>query len=66
MCNICLLQNQQRYYCDENGEITCIAGWTHSDPIDALNPCRVPECNPPCGPNGRCRAPNYCTCNVGW
>ena len=65
MFNI-FFQAQQRYYCDENGEVTCIAGWAQSDRIDDLNPCRVPVCDPPCGQNGYCKAPNYCACKVGW
>ena len=60
------LQNQQRYYCNEDGEVTCISGWSESNPKDELNPCRVPVCNPPCGPNGHCKAPNHCACKVGW
>ena len=63
---IITLQAQQRYYCNEEGEVFCITGWTDSTPKDELNPCRVPECNPPCGQNGICKAPNYCSCKIGW
>ena len=56
---------QQRYYCNDEGEVICFDGWKESIPKDELNPCRVPVCEAPCV-NGYCRAPNYCSCKVGW
>ena len=65
------LQLTNRYLCSSEGEVFCQTGWEEpSDPNlkDPLNPCPIPVCElngQPCE-HGDCKAPNYCTCEVGW
>ena len=64
-------QKANTYICDHFGNVACLTGWKEPDDtskIDPLKPCSEPICNhnnKTCH-NGKCIAPNYCACEVGW
>ena len=60
-------QAQNRYICDSDGGVTCLAGWKEKEyNADPLKPCSVPVCNPDCGDHGECVQPDTCACQIGW
>ena len=60
-------QAQNRYICDSDGGVTCLAGWKEKEyNPDPLKPCSVPVCNPDCGDHGECVQPDTCACQIGW
>ena len=59
-------QHQNRYICDSKGNVECLAGWTNQNySMSKHFPCSVPICDPPCL-NGVCKAPDVCSCDIGW
>merc|ERR1712198_81013 len=55
-----------RYICDSKGNVECLAGWTNQNySVSKHFPCSVPICDPPCL-NGVCKAPDVCSCDIGW
>ena len=60
-------QAQNRYICDSDGGVTCLAGWKEREyNADPFKPCSVPVCNPDCGDHGECVQPDTCACQIGW
>ena len=59
-------QRTRSYFCDRRGNVICQSGWEKSQENEnPLHPCSVPICRDGCN-NGECKAPNYCTCDIGW
>jgi len=65
------LKLTNRYICNALGEVFCQNGWKEPDNVnlrDMLNPCPEPICDQnglECE-HGVCKAPNFCTCEIGW
>lgn len=62
----CLAENLKAsttYYCDRDGRVRCLPGWS-----DPNNMCMVPVCtlNGRTCLNGNCTGPFSCDCEVGW
>ena len=59
-------QRTRSYFCDRRGNVICQSGWEKSqEKENPLHPCSEPICRDGCN-NGECKAPNYCTCDIGW
>ena len=61
-------QTTNRYICDSKGNVICQPGWKEPDvetELNFLNPCLEPVCQGGCK-HGRCKAPDYCACDIGW
>ena len=59
-------QRTRSYFCDRRGNVICQSGWEKSQENEnPLHPCSEPICRDGCN-NGECKAPNYCTCDIGW
>ncbi|XP_040572220.1 uncharacterized protein [Lepeophtheirus salmonis] len=64
LCSAEVVQNQGKYFCDQDLNIRCVPGWRSEKSL-----CEFPICPEECNADkrqGKCILPSICACAVGW